>query len=376
MKNLIPLFIAAVIVACSGPAENVQLKVLHEKRDSLKEEQKKLAFQVTEVELAIAKFDTTKKLTKVTRYQVSPSHFAHYFELYGNVESDESINILPETQGEIKSIKVQEGQKVNKGDVLMTINTEILQKNRAQLKTNLELATEIYNRQKRLWDKKIGSEVNFLQVKANKESLENQIDALDSQIKLATVTAPFAGTVDEIFPKIGEMATPGMPLARLVNLNKVYIKTDVSENYLAHVKTGTDVHVSFPSLKKEIDTKIAFTGKYINPSNRTFVARIDIQNGESNIMPNLLAKLKVKDFENDSAIVIPSNLIQQSASGEDFTYVLESKGSTNVVRKQVLKTGMSYMGKTMITEGLNGDESLISKGARSVKDGQFVEIAE
>ena len=375
MKKLLPIAAMLFLVACGQQVEN-ELTSLLAKRDSLKSEQSELVKELAKIEANIAKLDTTRKLTKVTTIGLTPEKFEHYFEIYGNVETDENITIQPEVAGKLISINVKEGQTVAVGDVLMQIDADVTRKNIEEVKTSLQLAQDIFDRQQRLWNKKIGSEVAYLQAKNNKESLEKRLETLKTQLEMAVVTAPFAGVVDEIFPKKGEVVAPGVPLIRLVNLDKVYIKADISEKYLATVGKGTKVKVGFPSLGISSDTSIALTGSYINPNNRTYTARINISNTSKQVMPNLLAVLKVKDYEKDSAIVIPSNLVQQSADGKDFTYiVVKSKGDSQI-KKQLLKTGISYEGKTLVEFGLTGSEKLVYKGARSIKDGDIVEVVE
>lgn len=376
MKKLFPIATMLLLAACGQQADTSELATLIAERDSLKAEQRAINDELAELEETIAKLDTTRKLTKVTTVGIEPTKFEHYFEIYGNVETDENITIQPEVSGEIIAINVKEGQSVAAGDVLMQIDADVIRKNIEEVKTSLQLAQDIFERQQRLWNKKIGSEVDYLQAKNNKESLEKRLETLNTQLEMAVVTAPFSGIVDEIFPKKGEVVAPGSPLIRLVNLDQVYIKADISERYLATVGKGSRVKVSFPSLDLKMDTVITLTGNYVNPSNRTYSARIDIANSTKQIMPNLLAVLKVKDYEVNSAIVIPSNLVQQSADGGDFTYVVENrKGSSRVVRK-VLKTGVSYEGNTLIESGLTGNEKIVFKGARSIKDGDLVEVVE
>lgn len=376
MKKLLPVAAMLFLAACTEQASEGGLAGLKAERDSLKAEQKAINEQLAEVEALIAKQDTSRKLTKVTSLAVGTEKFEHFFEIYGTVETDKNITIQPEVAGEIKGINVKEGQTVAAGDVLIQIDADITRRNIEELKTSLQLATDIFGRQQRLWNKKIGSEVAYLQAKNNKETLEKKLATLNTQLEKATVRAPFAGVVDEIFPKKGEVVAPGRPLVRMVNLDDVYIKAEISENYLATVGKGTRVNVGFPSLGINVDTVIALTGSYINPANRTYSSRININNPDKRIMPNLLAVIKVRDYAKENAVVIPTDLVQQSSEGKDFTYIIQKRGENAKAKKVELKTGASYEGKTLVEAGLNGTEVLVAKGARSIKDGDEVEVVE
>ena len=365
--------IMALIVACSG--EKSSFEQLVAQRDSLRAEQNNLVSQINELEIKIAEMDTTKKLVQVTSQSISRQTFEHYFDIYGDVKADQNVQLYSQSAGEILQILVKEGDQVSQGQLLMKIDDEVIRKNVEQIETQLRLANDVFVRQQRLWEKNIGSEMQFLEAKNAKEALQKQLEATKAQMNLTAVTAPFSGVIDEIFPKMGEMASPGMPLVRLVNLDEVYIKADVSEKYVANVRKGTDVKVLFPDLGVSLDTTVSLTGQYINPLNRTFTVRVALPNERGLLKPNLLAVLKVKDFEQDSAVVVPSDLIQQTAKGENFVYVLENHSGSYVAKRVIVETGISYEGNTHILKGLNGSEELIRDGARSVKDGQVVDRA-
>lgn len=365
------------IVACGNSPEGIgQLEKLISQRDSLKAEHAKLGEELAALEYTIGQLDTTQKLTKVTTMALKPSRFQHYFEIFGSVEADENVQLFPELPGEILQVMVNEGDRVTKGQTLMRLDSDILQRNIAEVETSLSLATDIYNRQKRLWDKKIGSEVQYLEAKNSKESLEKRLETLRTQQEQSTIKAPFAGVIDEIFSNEGEMANPAMPLIRLVNLREVYIQADVSERYVASVQAGTEVTVRFSSLNQEVDTRVALAGKFINPNNRTFRIRVPLENTDDLYKPNMLAALKIKDFEQDSAVVVPANLVQQSAAGDNFIYVLDRSTGKSQVRKVNVAIGLSYEDRVLVTDGLSGNEVLIDRGSRSVKDGQDVQVME
>ncbi len=363
--------IMAFIVACGG--EKSSLEQMIAQRDSLRSEQNELVSQINELEIQIAAMDTTKKLVQVTSQAISRQKFEHFFDIYGDVKADQNVQLYSQSAGEILQVLVKEGDQVSQGQMLMKIDDKIIRKNVEQIETQLRLANDVFVRQERLWEKNIGSEMQYLEAKNAKEALQKQLEATKAQMDQTVITAPFSGVIDEIFPKMGEMASPGMPLVRLVNLDEVYIKADVSEKYVAVVKRGTDVQVDFPDLGVSLDTTISLTGQYINPMNRTFTVRVALPNDKGALKPNLLAVLKVKDFEEDNAVVVPSDLIQQTAKGESFVYVLENHTGSFVAKRVIVETGISYEGNTHILKGLNGTEELIRDGARSVKDGQVVD---
>lgn len=375
MKKILgySLLAAVVLMACK---EKTQLEALISRRDSLRTEAQTVKEQLAEVESQIEKMDTTTRLTRVTAIEVKPASFNHFFEVYGSVEAPENVLLSAQTSGELLTIPVREGQKVDKGALLVTIDSEVIRANIAEVESQLNLANDIFKRQERLWEKKIGSELQYLEAKNQKESLEKRLETLRAQLKMTQIKAPFSGTIDEIFPNVGEMAAPGTPLIRLVSLNKVYINADVSERQLNAVEEGTPVTVMFDALDITIDTVISRTGDFINPNNRTFSIRVDIENPTGKIKPNLMARLRIRDYHVDSALVVPSNLVQQTPSGENFVYTVSQSTGEATVKKVSVRIGKSnQQAQTIILEGLKPGDYLVEKGSRSIKEGQKVAIA-
>lgn len=372
-KFIILAIIAFLMASCGG--EKTTLEQLVEKRDSLKTESNELRDELAKVEAEIAKLDTTKKLTQVTAVEVAPRSYEHHFEVYGNVEAPENVLLTAQAGGEVMSIPVKEGQQVKKGQLLVKVDADVTRKNMEEVRNSLSLAKDVFERQERLWNQNIGSQMQYLEAKNNKEALEKKLETLEAQLKLASAVAPIDGIIDEIYPNVGEVASPGAPLVRIVNLNEVYIKADVSERYLGVVKEGTKVEVEFPALNLTIDTIVSLTGNYINPENRTFVVRIDIDNDNQKIKPNLMAKLNIRDFKADSVIVLSSNIIQQTPNGDNFVYTVSAPQGEAEVKKVSIKAGSSNAKtETMIDTGLVGGEIIVDQGSRSIKDGQKVEV--
>jgi RND family efflux transporter MFP subunit len=238
------------------------------------------------------------------------------------------------------------------------------------------LAKTTYERQKRLWEQKIGSEMNYLQAKTKKQSLYKKLKTLRSQLAKFKVKAPISGTLDDLMIKEGEMAAPQRPVARIVNLDKVYMQADVSEKYLSKIKKGTAVEIYFPELNKKIRSVVSYVGNFIHPNNRTFKIRVDLLNLDGDLKPNLTGNLKIKDFETQNAIVLPLSLVQEDRQGNNYVYVLKKQeDSIYKVKKQALETGISYKDKIMINNGLKGGELIAGLSARGLTEGDEVVLA-
>lgn len=376
-KFTIAAIALATLVGCDAPKDSTPIGQLKQKKDSLKEVYADISKQMAELDAQIALMDTSTeaRLPLVTTSGIEIKGFEHYFMVQGAVEADKNALVYPEAMGEIVAINVSEGQKVNKGDVILRLDAKMIQSQIKEVETSYDFVKEMFEKQEKLWNQKIGSEMQYLEAKSNKEGLEQRLKTLKAQLDLYVVRAPFSGTVDEIVPKVGEAAAPQMPVARIVNLNDVYIKSDVSENYLASVKKGTDAKVYFSSLDKSFMTKVNRSGDFINANNRTFKVRFDLDNSSGELIPNMLADIHILDYALDTAIVIPSKIIQEDRKSNEYIYVLDRSSGANTVKKVVIKTGMSYKGETVILEGLTGKEQYIDQGARSVQDGDIVEVA-
>ena len=311
----------------------------------------------------------------VTALKAKKKNFEHYINVQGIVESDESVELFPEQSGTISKIYVDEGQKVKKGQTLIQIDDSVIKSKMAETQIELNLATTTFIRQKRLWNQNIGSEMQFLQAEAKKNGLEKKLSSLKVQARKLKVIAPFTGTVDEVFNKIGGLAAPMFPSLRLVNLKKIHIESEVTETYLKNIKVGTKVELFFPSLGNKINAKITQVGNFINPENRSFKIRIDIKNENNDLKPNLLADLKINDFAN-FGIVVPSKLIQKDRLGNSFVYTLKKVNGSYNVNKSYVKEKMTYKNESFISEGLSEDVLVVDKGSRLIKEGEIVILSE
>lgn len=373
-QSIIILGMALLAFSCGNNNGNDSLSALKEKKDSLKTVYDDIASQIAIIDQQIKAADTTLRLPLVTLSSVELKTFNHFVDVQGAVETGGNALLYPETPGIITAILVKEGSRVNKGDVILKIDADVVLSTLNEIETQLELAKQIFERQERLWKEKIGSEIQYLQAKTNKESLEQKLKTVKQQANMSVVKSPITGVVDEILPKVGEAANPGMPVARVINYNETYIKADVSEHYISVLKEGTLVNVNFPTINKSFECKLSRVSDFINPNNRSFKIYIDLLNVKADLKPNLLADISIRDYSQDSAVVILSSIIQQDRSGDNYVYVIEEKQSQKFVKKIIVKPGLSYNGHTVVLEGLTGNEKYIDKGSRSVQDGDQVEV--
>lgn len=376
MKKTYALIGISLMLCCGKTSKQSAslLELNHNKRDLIQQIDS-LSSLLKSVELNISKLDTNKRLTRVTALKSEKKMFQHFIEVQGSVEADQSVELYPESSGNITKIFVREGQSISKGHPLVQIDNSILESSKVELQTQLDLATTTFERQKRLWDQNIGSEIQYLQAKAKKEGLENSLESLKSQAKKLKITAPFSGTVDEIFVKTGGLANPMFPALRLINLNQIHVESEVTETYLKYIKKGTEVELYFPSIDKKINTKVDQVGNYINPNNRSFKVRINVNNTDGTLKANLLAEVKISDFK-EVGIVIPSNLIQKDRMNKPFVYSLVKENKFYRVKKSYIIEKISYENESFISEGLEADALIVDKGSQLVKEDETVILAE
>lgn len=301
--------------------------------------------------------------------KVSNKEYSSYVKVNGVVATDQNVMVMPEANGVLRSINVRRGQSVSKGQTIARVDNSIMQKNLAELQSQLAFATTMFEKQERLYKQEVGTEVQFLQAKNNKESLENSISTLKTQIAKSTIIAPISGKIDEIFPNQGEIVSPGTPVVRIVSTSNVYIDAEVSEAYIGKVNLGDDVSVFLPFLDKNLEAKITYKGNFINPNNRTFKIHIGFKGSKMNLPPNMLAVVQLKDVYIKDAIVVPSKLIKNDGKS-DFVYTVKDK---KVVKKSI-KTLSIYDGLTAVNGELAVGDELIVKGYNAVSKGEEVII--
>ncbi|MEE9348571.1 MAG: efflux RND transporter periplasmic adaptor subunit [Flavobacteriaceae bacterium] len=353
------------------PTSIAGLKLEKTKQEKVKDSISKI---IVSIESKLSDLDTVKKLALVSSLKITPRNFEHYINIQGNTKTDKNIAVRPQASGLIIGAYVKEGQRVRNGQLLFQLDDAILKNSIFEVENQLVLANTTFERQQRLWNQKIGSEMQFLQAKNNKELLENKIVTLNSQLKNYKVFAPFSGIIDDLIAVKGDLASPQTPLLKIINLYNMYIESDVAENYLKSIKKGNKALVNFTSLDKDFTSRIAQIGNSIDPENRTFKVRINIKNKNGLIKPNLLADIKIKDFDVKNAIVIPNNLVQIDENGKNFVFILTKEDTKNIVTKKVIKVESIYQENSLISEGLTKEDILINEGSRTVSSGQEIDV--
>lgn len=365
-KMLIIAILIPLLFSCSKKEEKSKEKQLIDLRTELAT----LKIKITKLDKELN--PPTKQLTTFVVFEeLQKSEFKHYIEVTGSVKADKNISISPETSGNIISIDVLEGQYVNKGTILGRLNTAQIERSIEEIKINLDLAKIKFQRQANLWKQNIGSEMQFLNYKSQKEALERKLDATNAQLNLAIIKAPFAGTIDEIFQRKGEIANPQKPFLQLVNIQQIYIEADVSENHLAKIKKNDQVDINFPALDKNIKAKISRISNIIDPANRSFKIKINIRNINNTIKPNLTSTIKLVDFHKLEAIVVPSIIVKKDFKG-DYIYIAMKKNNKYIAHKQYIETELAYNNKSLIKSGLNIGDLIITEGYSQIVNGTLI----
>lgn len=385
MKNIFLLLTLAILtISCGGDSKSItatiegkDLKKIREKRNELITEQTTISGKLKIIDAAISNLDTIKKYPLVTAFQINTINFNHFLELQGSVATKQNLILYPEFSGLLTKVYVKEGQKVAKGQLLATIDDAGLSEQVAQMEVQLSLAKTTFERQKRLWEQKIGSEIEFLQAKATYEGQENAVNQMKSQLAKTSVRAPFSGIIDDIITEQGAVVGAGASqLLRIVNLDNMYIEAEVPEVYLSRIVPGKTVEVYFPILGETLNTKVDQVSNFINPSNRTFKITILIKNKEKLIKPNLTAKIKINDYTNEQAILIPQSIISENSLGEQYIFIAQNINKDNeaTAKKMIVKTGKTQGDFVEVLDGVASNDIIINEGARNVKDGQNVKI--
>ena len=380
MKTNILFILGFLIISISACEKKDPLQAKKEELKSQKTKLQKIKASITEIEKEISAMDPdfakkNRKATLITTINVEKKTFEHYIEVSGAVKSRKNVMISAENMGNINRILVKEGNEVKRGQLIMSLDIELYQRSLDQLKTEYALAETMFEKQSNLWEQNIGTEVQYLQAKNRKESLENQIANIKTQISKSQIRAPFAGTIESVLVREGEMAQIGSPLVRIVNHQDMYIKADLSESHIGKFKKADKVIINFPSLNQTIESRISSVGQIIDVQNRTFSIEALLPITKFTIKPNLLAIVKLKDFEKEEAVVIPAKLIQKDNKGE-FVFITETKSDEVIAKKIQIDRGITYKNSTMVTNGLTGKEMLIDEGFRDVANGGKVKVVE
>ena len=386
MKKLYTIILVSILFVSCGEekknsVENVlesnNIETIRQKRGELVADQQAIGEKIKLLDEKIKAIDTVKHVPLITTFTAKTEKFEHVLELQGNVTTKDLLVITPEFNGILTHVYVKEGQRVTKGQILAKIDDGGLSQQIAQLKIQSELAKTTYERQKRLWEQNIGSEIQFLQAKSTYESQQEAVSQLQQQIAKTTVRAPFTGTIDDVITEQGSVVAAGATqLMLIVNLDNMYIEVEVPETYVSNVVEGKKVEVEFPVLGKNIETKIRQASNFINPANRTFKAEIEVPNKDKSIKPNLTARLKINDYTNENAILIPQSVISENADGEQYVYIVTDKNEEGIgtVQRLIIETGRTQGDVIEVLKNLEKGAEIVKEGARSVKDGQSVEV--
>lgn len=337
----------------------------------LKDQKAQLEAQIAALEKEIGATAAAPRMRSVGLAEVQTSEFRHFIDLQGRVDAEESVAVTSKMPGVLTRILVKNGDNVRRSQLLAVLDDQLMLKGLSELELQLQTATDLYNRQKALWDQKIGTEVQFIQAKTNKESIEQRIATTKEQWNQSRIYAPIGGTVDLVVLKTGQAISPGMPLCNIVNLGQLKITGAVPEAYAAKVRKGDAVVLNFPDLKKEVDSRVTYVSPSIDPTNRTFVVECALPRGKD-YRANMIAALKIIDYQNPKALVVPVNVIQTAEDG-DFVYVVEKTGEgQGTVKKAPVKQGANYNGMVEITSGLKAGDQIITVGYQDVNSGETV----
>lgn len=383
-KTILLTVFSIVMLSCGGDKKNStedviasgNLEQLRSKRADIVKTADELSKELKKIDDAIGLIDANHKQTLITTTTAKDSEFKHYLELQAQVETKENIVVNAQLGGILEQLSVKEGQRVSKGQTLGRIDDGGLTQQLAQLEIQATLAKTTFERQKNLWDQKIGSEIQYLQAKSTYEAQNKSVQQLKKQMAKTVVVAPFSGVIDDIISEKGSVLAPGSPVLRIINLGNMYLEADVPEKYLSEIKRGTEVIVSFPMLNETIKTQISLVNNNINPANRSFKVQVQVPNKSGLIKPNLSAKLNINDYSNKNVITVPLSIISENAEGEQYLYIAEKTADSKhtKAKKVIVKTGKSQGDLIEILEGINDGDLIIKEGARSVKDGQVVSI--
>jgi RND family efflux transporter MFP subunit len=373
MKTVTKILVLVVFVSCGAPNTEMVRKQIEAKRSQVEELQKEIAELEKQVSDSVENGTTTKIAVAIK--EVKPELFKHYITVFGNVEADQYAKISPEMNGQIRTIHVNEGQRVNKGELMVSLNTDASRSSLNEARTSSQLAKTTFEKQESLWREGIGSEIQYLQAKSQKESAEARVNMLEAQLEMAQIRAPFNGIVDKIYMKEGELAGPSMPVLEFVNLSRLTIRADVSESYISDIRAGEKVNITFSSLPDvEMDAVISRTTKVINSGNRTFQVELKIANPGEKIRPNMISSIRINDFTAESAFVVPSIVIKRDITGDYLYVATRDKDQKPVATKKYITRGISYEGETMIEKGLKEGDKVITDGYNLVSTGTFLAL--
>ena len=374
MKKLLYLSaLSIVLFSCSNASktENIDDLINAKNVKALNEKKTALQADIAKIEGALATLDVKKEEALVAVLTVKDTVFNHYLDIQGNVDTKENILVQPEFSGTLTSLTVKAGDRVSKGQILGRVDDAGMSSQLASAQNQYSLAKTTFERQKNLWDKKIGSEIQYLQAQTQMVSAQKAVAQINAQLSKTVIRAPFSGTIDEVFAERGQVVVPSVTgLLRIVNLGNMYVSTSIPETYIGKLKLGDLVDVYLTSLGKTYKGKVRQVGNFINPNNRTFGIEVSVPNPNNLLRPNQVAKLKITDYTSKDAIVVPTGVIQEDGKGDQYVYIVEgSNGKTGIAKKVVVTVGKSSDNVTEILSGLSADDIIVTEGANTISEG-------
>ena len=372
-SSLITLAALAFLTACQPQSSNEDIETLTSRRDSIQTAIANLRVALDEVNVDLALLDSTRNFSTITALAPSHGAFAHSFKVYGTVNAEQSVNLIPEMPGRITQVHVRGGERVQAGQVLVSLDGSVLAANLSEVESQLMLAKKLYDKQSSLWSQGIGSEIQYLQSKTNFDALTNRLQSVKEQLALTEIRAPFNGTVEVVNAKAGEYASPGMPLVLMGSQSGLRLEAHIPENYIKSVHQGDMVNIYFESIEEELVARISQVGGYINPGSRTFMVAVDLPS-KPYFKPNMMAQMDIVDYRADSATFIPSRLVLQDPEGRDFTYVVTEGANPATIQRRDLVLGRSNRESTEILSGLESTDIIVDKGIRSIQIDQMVNV--
>lgn len=374
MKKILLLTVFSILfAACSQKENSGNIDTLIESKNlaNIQAKRVELQAQITKLDEAIATLDTTKVAALVSIQTLKDTVFNHYLEIQGNVDTKENILVQPEVPGTLVTLNAVAGQRVSKGQILGRVDDGGGSQQLASLENQYALAKTTFERQKNLWDQKIGSEIQFLNAQTQMISAQKAVAQAKAQLAKTVIRAPFTGVIDEVFVERGEVVAAGAKgLMRIVNLNNMYVSTLVPETYIGKLKVGTVVDVTLNSLGKTYKGKIRQIASSINPSNRSFNIEVALPNPDNLLRPNQVAKLRIVDYISNKAVVVPTNVVQEDGKGNQYVYTItDIKGKTGTAKKVIVKAGKSSNNVTEILSGLSEDDKIVTEGVNTISEG-------
>ncbi|MBZ9652464.1 efflux RND transporter periplasmic adaptor subunit [Psychroflexus montanilacus] len=385
MKYLhyLSIFVLLIVASCDEKEKSVEEIIengskteLKQTRETLNKKMRELNSKIKKLDEKLEDFEDSSQYALVEAIQLEPKNFKHYVKVQGDVTTDQNIMIYPEFSGVLEKIFVKEGDEVKKGQKLAKIDDGGQSSQLAEMQAQKQLAKTRFERQERLWNENIGSEIQYLEAKTAFEQIDNSVKQMESQLNKSVIYAPFDGQVDEIITDQGQVVAPGQnPIFRVLNLGEMYVSANVPESYVGSIQKGSEAIVNLRALNKSFVGKVTQVSSNISESNRNFRVRVSIPDSIDFVKPNLIATLRLNDYNAEDAIVIPENILQENAEGESFTFALNMENdSIGEARFRKLKIGRNYRGEIEVLEGLKASDIVVTEGARTIKKQDKVRV--